>query len=174
MRSTPCSESSTTARAIFARQTLAPPCGYYAKATTPSWRFRSFPKSNITWTHSLGTGVLSQWTAPSTRLEASHTYFGELDSDDVIVMFSGVGYAGELHLIHRNTRFPTMEMALKQPNGVLAIAVFLNVGDLWYVGVAYPYICMVASSWRLLHMWWSKKKKTSGMMKWQSLIELLI
>ncbi|EYC11205.1 hypothetical protein Y032_0051g2073 [Ancylostoma ceylanicum] len=38
----------------------------------------------------------------------------------------GVGYAGELHLVHRNTRFPTMEMALKQPNGVLAIAIFLN------------------------------------------------
>ncbi|KAK6042480.1 hypothetical protein COOONC_20015, partial [Cooperia oncophora] len=37
-----------------------------------------------------------------------------------------VGYAGELHLIHRNTRFPTMELALKQPNGVLAIAIFLN------------------------------------------------
>ncbi|KJH42995.1 carbonate dehydratase, eukaryotic-type [Dictyocaulus viviparus] len=41
----------------------------------------------------------------------------------------GVGYAGELHLIHRNTRFPTMELALKQPNGVLAIAIFLNVSD---------------------------------------------
>ncbi|KAJ1368140.1 hypothetical protein KIN20_029209 [Parelaphostrongylus tenuis] len=38
----------------------------------------------------------------------------------------GVGYAGELHLIHRNTRFSTMELALKQPNGVLAIAIFLN------------------------------------------------
>uniref|UniRef100_A0A0K0DF09 Carbonic anhydrase n=1 Tax=Angiostrongylus cantonensis TaxID=6313 RepID=A0A0K0DF09_ANGCA len=38
----------------------------------------------------------------------------------------GVGYAGELHLIHRNTRFSTMEMALKQPNGMLAIAIFLN------------------------------------------------
>ncbi|VDL77064.1 unnamed protein product [Nippostrongylus brasiliensis] len=39
---------------------------------------------------------------------------------------NGVGYAGELHLIHRNTRFPTMELALKQPNGVFAIAIFLN------------------------------------------------
>ncbi|CAI4228224.1 unnamed protein product [Auanema sp. JU1783] len=38
----------------------------------------------------------------------------------------GVGYAGELHLVHRNTRFSNMEMALKQPNGVLAIAIFLN------------------------------------------------
>lgn len=39
----------------------------------------------------------------------------------------GVGYAGEMHLIHRNTRFATMADALKQPNGVIAIAVFLNV-----------------------------------------------
>uniref|UniRef100_A0A1I7TKB9 Carbonic anhydrase n=1 Tax=Caenorhabditis tropicalis TaxID=1561998 RepID=A0A1I7TKB9_9PELO len=38
----------------------------------------------------------------------------------------GVGYAGEMHLIHRNTRFATMADALKQPNGVIAIAVFLN------------------------------------------------
>ncbi|CAJ0593487.1 unnamed protein product [Cylicocyclus nassatus] len=38
----------------------------------------------------------------------------------------GVGYAGELHLIHRNTRFSNMEMALKQPNGVFTIAIFLN------------------------------------------------
>ncbi|KAK6727112.1 hypothetical protein RB195_005048 [Necator americanus] len=38
----------------------------------------------------------------------------------------GVGYAGELHLIHRNTRFPTMDLALKQPNGALTIAIFLN------------------------------------------------
>uniref|UniRef100_A0A1I7WTE9 Carbonic anhydrase n=1 Tax=Heterorhabditis bacteriophora TaxID=37862 RepID=A0A1I7WTE9_HETBA len=41
----------------------------------------------------------------------------------------GVGYAGELHLIHRNTRFPTMEMALKQPNGALSLAIFLNSHD---------------------------------------------
>jgi len=39
----------------------------------------------------------------------------------------GVGYAGELHLIHRNLKYPNMDVASKQPNGVVAFAVFLNV-----------------------------------------------
>ncbi|CAD6194757.1 unnamed protein product [Caenorhabditis auriculariae] len=38
----------------------------------------------------------------------------------------GVGYAGEMHLIHRNTRFASMADALKQPKGVLSFAIFLN------------------------------------------------
>ncbi|CAI5439121.1 unnamed protein product [Caenorhabditis angaria] len=38
----------------------------------------------------------------------------------------GVGYAGEMHLIHRNTRFANLADAFKQPNGVVTIAVFLN------------------------------------------------
>lgn len=39
----------------------------------------------------------------------------------------GVGYAAEVHLYHRSTRFPNMETALKSPNGVVAISLFLNV-----------------------------------------------
>lgn len=39
----------------------------------------------------------------------------------------GVGYAGELHLIHRNVAHPNLEAALKAPDGVLALALFLNV-----------------------------------------------
>lgn len=42
---------------------------------------------------------------------------------------SGVGYAAEVHLYHRSTRFANMETALKQPNGVVAISLFLNVID---------------------------------------------
>jgi carbonic anhydrase len=38
----------------------------------------------------------------------------------------GVGYAGEAHFIHRNTKHANLELALKQPNGVVAFAVFLN------------------------------------------------
>ncbi|KAH7727687.1 Eukaryotic-type carbonic anhydrase family protein [Aphelenchoides avenae] len=38
----------------------------------------------------------------------------------------GVGYAGEAHFIHRSLKHPNLETALKQPNGVLSIAVFLN------------------------------------------------
>jgi hypothetical protein len=42
---------------------------------------------------------------------------------------AGVGYAGEMHFLHRNTKFPNMTEALKHPEepGVLAIAIFLNV-----------------------------------------------
>lgn len=39
----------------------------------------------------------------------------------------GVGYAGEIHFIHRNLKYATLDGALKQPDGVVALAVFLNV-----------------------------------------------
>lgn len=39
----------------------------------------------------------------------------------------GVGYAGEIHFIHRNSRYSTVEQALKEPNGIVAVAVLLNV-----------------------------------------------
>lgn len=39
----------------------------------------------------------------------------------------GVGYAGELHFIHRNIKYSNWELASKAPNGILALAVFLNV-----------------------------------------------
>ncbi|VDK17332.1 unnamed protein product [Anisakis simplex] len=38
----------------------------------------------------------------------------------------GVGYAGEIHFIHRNVQCANFEMAFKEPNGVLALAVLLN------------------------------------------------
>ncbi|MFH4982452.1 hypothetical protein AB6A40_009161 [Gnathostoma spinigerum] len=38
----------------------------------------------------------------------------------------GVGYAGEIHFVHRNSKFTTFDVALKDPNGVLTVAVFLN------------------------------------------------
>ncbi|KAI1706183.1 eukaryotic-type carbonic anhydrase domain-containing protein [Ditylenchus destructor] len=38
----------------------------------------------------------------------------------------GVGYAGEVHLIHRNLKYPNLDAAYKQPDGVVAFAVFLN------------------------------------------------
>lgn len=38
----------------------------------------------------------------------------------------GVGYGGEIHFVHRNLKYPSMEAALKQQNGVVAIGMFLN------------------------------------------------
>jgi len=38
----------------------------------------------------------------------------------------GIGYGGEIHFIHRNLKYATLDGALKQPNGIVALAVFLN------------------------------------------------
>ncbi|VDK75157.1 unnamed protein product [Litomosoides sigmodontis] len=38
----------------------------------------------------------------------------------------GVGYAGEIQFIHRNTKFTNMEAAFKESNGILGVAVLLN------------------------------------------------
>ena len=50
---------------------------------------------------------------------------------------AGVGYAGEMHFLYRNLKFPSLTEALKHPEetGVLAIAVFLNVGIFLDLGV---------------------------------------
>lgn len=47
----------------------------------------------------------------------------------------GVGYAGEVHFIHRNMHYANIDHAYKEPNGVLAVAILLNVS---------------CSSWRFL------------------------
>uniref|UniRef100_A0A0N4ZXZ6 Carbonic anhydrase n=1 Tax=Parastrongyloides trichosuri TaxID=131310 RepID=A0A0N4ZXZ6_PARTI len=39
---------------------------------------------------------------------------------------AGVGYAGEIHFVHRNIKYPNLEIASKQPDGIVGIAVFLN------------------------------------------------
>lgn len=39
----------------------------------------------------------------------------------------GVGYAGEIHFIHRNIKYSNLDIASKAPNGILALTVFLNV-----------------------------------------------
>uniref|UniRef100_A0A0M3HPE0 Carbonic anhydrase n=1 Tax=Ascaris lumbricoides TaxID=6252 RepID=A0A0M3HPE0_ASCLU len=38
----------------------------------------------------------------------------------------GVGYAGEVHFIHRNMHYANIDHAYKEPNGVLAVAILLN------------------------------------------------
>ncbi|KAK0426356.1 hypothetical protein QR680_009665 [Steinernema hermaphroditum] len=60
------------------------------------------------------------------HLQAVNIHFGTEPMNGSLHTVGGVGYGGELHFIHRNLQYPTMEAALKQPNGVLALAVFLN------------------------------------------------
>jgi hypothetical protein len=42
----------------------------------------------------------------------------------------GVGYSGEIQFVHRNLKYATLDGALKQPDGVVALSVFLNVSNL--------------------------------------------
>ncbi|PAV67310.1 hypothetical protein WR25_15192 isoform A [Diploscapter pachys] len=60
------------------------------------------------------------------HLDAINWHFGTEPMNGSEHTIGGVGYAGELHLIHRNTRFPTIDLALKQQNGIIAMAIFLN------------------------------------------------
>lgn len=41
-----------------------------------------------------------------------------------------MGYSGEIHFVHRNLKYATLDGALKQPDGVIALAVFLNVSKI--------------------------------------------
>lgn len=61
------------------------------------------------------------------HLDALQLHWGTEPMNGSEHTVGGVGYAGELHFIHRNLKYATVELAAKQPDGVLAIAVFLNV-----------------------------------------------
>jgi carbonic anhydrase len=45
----------------------------------------------------------------------------------IFIIIGGVGYAGEIHLVHMNTKYTTMEDAMKHGDGLAVLAVFLNV-----------------------------------------------
>ncbi|CAJ0574110.1 unnamed protein product, partial [Mesorhabditis spiculigera] len=70
--------------------------------------------------------AISFWPEEQFHLEAVTWHWGTEPMNGSEHTIGGVGYAGELHLIHRNTRFSTLDAAFKQPNGVLTIAIFLN------------------------------------------------
>ncbi|KAF8368734.1 cah-6 [Pristionchus pacificus] len=60
------------------------------------------------------------------HLDAINWHWGTEPMNGSEHSIGGVGYAAEVHLYHRSTRFANMETALKQPNGVVAISLFLN------------------------------------------------
>ncbi|CAJ0943971.1 unnamed protein product, partial [Mesorhabditis belari] len=70
--------------------------------------------------------ALSFWPEEQFHLDAVSWHWGTEPMNGSEHTIGGVGYAGEMHLIHRNTRFSTMDLALKQPNGVVIVAIFLN------------------------------------------------
>lgn len=60
-------------------------------------------------------------------LETMYFHWGTEPMNGSEHTIGGVGYAGEIQFIHRNSRFQSLETALKEPNGVLGVAVLLNV-----------------------------------------------
>ncbi|OZC12444.1 carbonate dehydratase, eukaryotic-type [Onchocerca flexuosa] len=77
---------------------------------------------------------------PSSKAELSMSHLGEEKYVLETVYFhwgtepmngsehtiGGVGYAGEIQFIHRKSKFPNLEAAFKEENGILAVAVLLN------------------------------------------------
>ncbi|KAF7633831.1 Alpha-carbonic anhydrase domain-containing protein [Meloidogyne graminicola] len=62
------------------------------------------------------------------QLEQILFHWGTEPMNGSLHTIAGVGYAGEIHIIHRNTKFPNITEALKNPEeyGTLFISVFLN------------------------------------------------
>ncbi|KAL7077552.1 hypothetical protein ACQ4LE_003305 [Meloidogyne hapla] len=62
------------------------------------------------------------------QLEQVLFHWGTEPMNGSLHTIAGVGYAGEIHIIHKNTKFPNLTEALKHPEeqGTLFIAVFLN------------------------------------------------
>ncbi|VDN44335.1 unnamed protein product, partial [Gongylonema pulchrum] len=59
-------------------------------------------------------------------LETVYFHWGTEPMNGSEHTIGGVGYAGEIQFIHRNARYQNLEGALKEPNGVLGVAVLLN------------------------------------------------
>ncbi|VDN03682.1 unnamed protein product [Thelazia callipaeda] len=59
-------------------------------------------------------------------LETVYLHWGAEPMNGSEHTIGGVGYAGEIQFVHRNLRFASFDSALKEENGVLALAVLLN------------------------------------------------
>lgn len=64
--------------------------------------------------------------ADTFRLRQVHAHCGTEPMNGSEHLIGGVGYAGELHFVHVNTKYTSMEEAMKHPDGLAIIAVFLN------------------------------------------------
>ncbi|XP_030409241.1 carbonic anhydrase 3-like isoform X4 [Gopherus evgoodei] len=62
------------------------------------------------------------------RLRQFHFHWGSSDDHGSEHVVDGVKYAAELHLVHWNPKYSNFAEALKQPDGVAVVGVFLKVG----------------------------------------------
>ncbi|KRX91377.1 Carbonic anhydrase 7 [Trichinella pseudospiralis] len=71
--------------------------------------------------------ALSAVHLPATYiLTQIHCHWGTEPMNGSEHVIGGVGYAGEIHIVHRNANYSTMEEACKHSDGVAVVAVFLN------------------------------------------------
>ncbi|XP_051627657.1 carbonic anhydrase 3-like isoform X2 [Manacus candei] len=62
------------------------------------------------------------------RLRQLHLHWGSSDDHGSEHVIDGVKYAAELHMVHWNPKHGNFAGALKQPDGVAVIGIFLKVG----------------------------------------------
>ncbi|CAO2579945.1 Carbonic anhydrase 3 [Lemmus lemmus] len=62
------------------------------------------------------------------RLRQFHLHWGSSDDHGSEHTVDGVKYAAELHLVHWNPKYNTFGEALKQPDGIAVVGIFLKIG----------------------------------------------
>nr|XP_045370379.1 carbonic anhydrase 3 [Camelus bactrianus] len=62
------------------------------------------------------------------RLRQFHLHWGSSDDHGSEHIVDGVKYAAELHLVHWNSKYNSFASALKKPDGVAVIGIFLKIG----------------------------------------------
>lgn len=62
------------------------------------------------------------------RLRQFHLHWGSSDDHGSEHSVDGVKYAAELHLVHWNSKYNSYATALKHPDGIAVIGVFLKIG----------------------------------------------
>lgn len=61
------------------------------------------------------------------RLAQFHFHWGSTSSKGAEHLINGIQYAMEMHLVHMNTKYSTMEQALAQPDGFAVVGVLFDV-----------------------------------------------
>ncbi|XP_008158591.2 carbonic anhydrase 2 [Eptesicus fuscus] len=85
---------------------------------------------NVEFDDSQDTAVLKGGPLADTyRLVQFHFHWGSSDGQGSEHRVDQKKYAAELHLVHWNTKYPDFGTAVKQPDGLAVLGVFLKVGD---------------------------------------------
>ncbi|GLV41192.1 Carbonic anhydrase 9 [Carabus blaptoides fortunei] len=66
------------------------------------------------------------------QFEGLHFHWGETNNRGSEHILNDVRYPLEMHLIHRNKKYPTIEMALKHKDGLTVLAVFFQLRETKY------------------------------------------